>query len=61
MTAITLHPDIEEALHRHAPVVVLESAVLTTGLPDRHRVLLPLALRLGRVHYHCEPCAPLLS
>ncbi len=35
MTAIVLHPEIKDAIDRHAPIVVLESAVLTTGLPNR--------------------------
>lgn len=35
MTAIKVHPDVEDALLGASPVVVLESAVLTTGLPNR--------------------------
>jgi len=35
MNAIVLQPEVESAIQRHSPIVVLESAVLTTGLPDR--------------------------
>lgn len=34
MTAVVVHPEVEAAIRDHSPVVVLESAVLTTGLPD---------------------------
>ncbi|MDG2201654.1 MAG: pseudouridine-5'-phosphate glycosidase [Phycisphaerales bacterium] len=35
MTAIVLQQEVEAGIRRHSPIVVLESAVLTTGLPDR--------------------------
>ena len=61
MTAIVLHPEIEEALDRHAPVVVLESAVLTTGLPNRPWESNWDRAALARAVPDWDPEAPLAS
>ena len=34
MSGIIIHPEVEEAIHAASPIVVLESAVLTAGLPN---------------------------
>ena len=61
MTAVVVHTEVEAAIRDHAPVVVLESAVLTTGLPD-----LPWAdgwdrESLARAVPDWDPDAPLAS
>lgn len=33
MPRIAIHPEVTDALHRNAPLVALETAVVTTGLP----------------------------
>ncbi len=43
MSHVVVHPELEHALRDHQPVVALESAVITAGLPSTPHALAPVA------------------